>query len=68
MSRLRVVATDLTTGRVSTCEVRAGDYLVIAVDPCRVEVVHEQDGGAVRHLRVSGRIPGPGDEIWTPGG
>lgn len=68
MAGLRVTAVDETTGREQTMHVREGDYVVIAVHPCEVEVLTDADGGRTRHLRIFNRVPLRGDGLWRPGG
>ena len=63
---IRITAVDTTTGETRESVVRDGDYVVIAVSPCVAELVDRAQGGRVDTLRVHGRIPQDGDQLWRP--
>lgn len=52
---LRVQVTDLLTGESETTEIPAGEYLILATDPCHVASVQAYPAKGTHVLTVKGR-------------
>ncbi len=54
---LRVTVEDLETGDKSEADVKEGDYIIVAADPCRVDGVQVYRGGQTHVITVKDRKP-----------
>jgi translation elongation factor P/translation initiation factor 5A len=57
MSDVKVVATDLTTGESEEQVIKAGDYVIITNEPCRVDGIQTYREGRTHVITVKDRLP-----------
>jgi hypothetical protein len=54
---VRITVEDLETGDKETAEMPAGEYYVLATEPCHVAHVQMSGGGKTVQLTIKDRVP-----------